>query len=569
MIGALPKGSCFNWSYACDVTRLSVLPLLEYGIIWILTYRPDIDGLRAIAVVSVVLCHLDRRFLPGGFVGVDVFFVISGYLITSVLCHAYTGSRLNLLAFYQHRIARLLPAAVTVALVTLAGAAFVYGSEDYAKAGAALVAVSLFVANVKFMLQDGYFAQARDAHPFLHYWTLSAEEQFYIFYPALLFFLLVGARKRAHVIIAAVGVCSLVACLLLSQVNPVWAFFLLPTRAWELCAGAVVALAPFVTRQQIAAPGWLSTGGLLLIAISMLVIHEGPAVPGWALVMPVAGAVAIVVPRVGPSYVDKLLSFGPIVGIGKMSYSLYLWHWPVFSLVDYRFLMWSGASRVWLKIAMSGLLAFLSFRLLEAPARTYLKKPWNLRMAYLFLLATVVVCVPLGIAVRKYNYVNAELGDVTEGGIVYSGRPEAPSVLLMGDSHGSMYGKLLRDICAELGRPLTVISVAGRDALPMRDVANPLWLSSLAVVRKNYPDYLVLGSYWIDRIGDGPERLTAALDALKPHVGRVILLGQPPILPTRATRTAIRHGARPPFREGASDKDLRRAVNERVRRFKI
>lgn len=150
-------------------------------------YRPDIDGLRAIAILSVFFFHLNHEWLPGGFVGVDIFFVISGFLITSILYHGCQTGQFSLSRFYQRRIARIFPAFFTVALATIFGASLIYTPQDFASAGANLFAACLSLANVKYMMQGSYFMISPDAQPFLHYWSLSVEEQFYLLFPIFLF----------------------------------------------------------------------------------------------------------------------------------------------------------------------------------------------------------------------------------------------------------------------------------------------------------------------------------------------------------------------------------------------
>ena len=261
-----------------------------------LAYRPEIDGLRAVAVISVFIFHLNHQWLPGGFVGVDIFFVISGYLITSILYNDCKAEMFSLARFYQRRIARIFPAFFTVALATIVVSAFVYSSLDFASAGANLVAASLSVANVKYMLQGNYFEISPDAQPFLHYWSLSVEEQFYVVFPLLLFLLSRYVRHHLSLILMLIGLTSLIACIKLTQVNPVWAFYLLPTRAWELCAGSLLAVTPFagIGRRANTAMHWLPTAGLLLIGGSFIAIHEGPSFPGWRAVFPIIGASAII-----------------------------------------------------------------------------------------------------------------------------------------------------------------------------------------------------------------------------------------------------------------------------------
>jgi peptidoglycan/LPS O-acetylase OafA/YrhL len=202
-----------------------------------LEYRPAIDGLRAFAVLSVFIYHLNNNWLPGGFVGVDVFFVISGYLITSIIFKECEHGSFSLKKFYQRRIARIFPAMLMVGLATLIGAYFIYSAQDLASAGASLTAAVLSLENVKCLQQGNYFEITSDNVPFLHYWSLSVEEQFYIFFPLLFLLLFKYARKHLVLMLSFLLGGSFLASAVMTQMKPAWAFYLLPTRAWELLCG--------------------------------------------------------------------------------------------------------------------------------------------------------------------------------------------------------------------------------------------------------------------------------------------------------------------------------------------
>jgi len=532
-------------------------------------YRPAIDGLRALAVLSVFVFHLNHNWLPGGFVGVDVFFVISGYLITSIIYKECQKDSFSLKKFYQRRIARIFPAFFTVALATLAGAYFIYSPQDLASAGANLAAAALSVANMKFMVQGNYFQITPDAQPFLHYWSLSVEEQFYIFFPLLLLLLFKYAHK--HLVLALGVLCagSFLAAAVMTHLKPVWAFYLLPTRAWELLAGCLLAVITDHTKPAPEArwPKILSAFSLGLIALSFLVVHEGNHFPGYWALLPVVGAVGLLMPVRG-GVIDKLLSAAPLVAIGRISYSLYLWHWPFFALVDYKMYLASEPTRLALKIGLSCLAAVLSFWLIENPARVFLNRRKNMPLAYAGMVCAIALCVPLGVAIRKANYVNAEASDVIKGGLIFDSKAKTKSVILMGDSNGSMYGKVMKEICANLGYKLSVISVAAHDPLPAPDVkSGRLWLDSFAVVQREKPDYLVLACRWEEKLNGNRERLALAVEALKPYVGHLVILNQPPVLPENANRASMRNGARPPFYEDAEIHNQRIASNDYLARF--
>jgi peptidoglycan/LPS O-acetylase OafA/YrhL len=531
-----------------------------------LKYRPAIDGLRAIAVIGVFVFHLNKKWLPGGFVGVDVFFVISGYLITSIIFKDLQGGSFTLAGFYQRRIARIFPAFFTVALVTVAAAGLVYSSQDFASAGALLTAAALSVVNVKLMFQGDYFAISPDSQPFLHYWSLSLEEQFYVFFPP--FFLLLYRTHRNR-LFAALGVLcgfSFLACVIMTGLRPAWAFYLLPTRAWELFAGCLLAM----HADARPTPGirWASTAGMVAIGLSLLLVPEGPGFPGWWALLPVLGAVGVLMAP-ADGLVEKCLSAPPLVLLGRMSYSLYLWHWPVFSLVDYRMSLAPESTRLIIKIVLSLFAATMSYRIIEGPARWTLNRRECRPFAFALFVCAMAVCVPLGTFIRRDNYVNAEIGEVRDGGMIFDGGEQVDSVILMGDSNGSMYGKLMRDICKARGGRLVILSVAAGNPLPPPDgEENQLWLDSSRVVKRERPGCLVLACDWVGKLKDGGENLAVAIEALGPYVGHCVLIDQMPRLPKDASRASMRLGLCPPFREDAEERRHRIETNSILERFK-
>ena len=535
-------------------------------------YRPAIDGLRAVAVLAVFIFHLKRQWLPGGFVGVDVFFVISGFLITSILLRAYEHNSFNLWKFYQRRIARLFPALFTMALATTTGAFFIYSAQDLASCGAGLVSTILSVANLKYMLQGNYFTISPDAQPFLHCWSLSVEEQFYLLFPAVLLFLYLKANSHKTVMLGLLGTASLVACVALTYRKPEWAFYLLPTRAWELMAGSILAnLSPHrpATDGRELLRTSLSFAGVALVIISLFSINEGPTFPGYHAILPVLGTVCFLGSGGGSSsWPERLLSTEPMVLIGRMSYSLYLWHWPVFCLVDYKLYLASPLVRVGLKVALSAAAATLCFFLIERPGRVFLNHPRNRRLAFAFLASALAVCVPLGTAIRRTNYINAGAGSIAQGGIAFNQASTNGSMVLMGDSNASMYGKTAKEIAQALRLKLNVMSVAAGDPLPHSSGPNPqLWLDSLAFVKRENPDVLVLVCHWATKLNDDQGRLEIAINELKQHTRRLILITQPPELPESGDRQAMRNGSRPPFMEDPAKRAARTASNAFLKHF--
>ena len=533
-------------------------------------YRPAIDGLRALAVLAVMVYHLNRDWLPGGFVGVDVFFVVSGFLISSVILRDCKKERFSLTTFYQRRIARIFPAFLIVAIATICAASQVYSPLDFAWQGANFVGSVLSVLNMKLMVQGGeYFAISADASPFLHCWTLSLEEQFYVVFPLLLMLLHKFARKYLALILSLLCVGSFLACAIMTALKPVWAFYLLPTRAWELLAGVLltVNIDHFRAAPEKHWPGVVSAFCLGLVALSFWAVPEGKGFPGFWALLPVVGSVGVLMPAVGRVQgCERLLAAAPLVFVGRISYSLYLWHWPVFCLVDYGMFSFAGSTRLALKVVLTFLGSVLSYVIIEKPIRAILNRPKNFLLSYGVLLGGVLLCVPLGVIIRNTD-INVRVTQLSEGGRIFNSRSNKHSVILMGDSLGSMYGKTLKEICWEADAKLTVISMAGGYPLPTNSVTtNQLWVESLAVVQREKPDCLILACNWKGWLKE-MNMLAQAVETLKPLVGGMIIINQPPILPNIASRQSIREGIHPPFYEDVRTRELRREANLFLEQF--
>jgi len=315
----------------------------------------------------------------------------------------------------------------------------------------------------------------------------------------------------------------------------------LPARAWELLLGSVL-----VRGACFSLPRPAKLVPAVLIAISF--------VSGRYTILPVVGTGCLLLSGA------RLLSSKPLVLIGRMSYSLYLWHWPVFSLVDYQFCWQPSIVRLALKVFLSFGAAAACFFCVERPGRILLNHPGNRRKAFSALACSLAILIPLGMVVRNANYLNADEHAVRAGGVRCNPRGRNGSMVLMGDSHGSMYGKMAAEIARERDLRLAVISVEAGDPLP----DTTLWADSLAVVRKERPDFLLLVCNW-NKLADNRARLTVALSVLKPYAREILLLTQPPALPDNATREAIRAGIRPPFREDAAERAARVERNRFVK----
>ena len=363
-----------------------------------LTYRADIDGLRAVAVLAVVFYHLKVLKVWGGFIGVDVFFVISGFLISSVILKEIAESRFSLSFFYQRRIRRILPALMVMMGVTvIAACAFLLPSEleDFAKS---LLAASLSVSNFFFWLHSGYFDAPAADQPLLHTWSLAVEEQFYIFFPLFLVFIrrfFPGKFKIAIVFLA----CASFALSVVGAYKFADATFYLPmTRAWELLLGTILSLQLF---PSITSKHWrnvASAVGLLMILAAAFSYDVSTPFPGAAALVPCVGAALIIsAGQYGSSFVGRILSSKPLVFIGLISYSFYIWHWPIIVFQKLSMIQVPDASGRSVKaviLVISIVLATLSWRYIETPFRKgklYLSGASTFKFAAATTLGLVVV----------------------------------------------------------------------------------------------------------------------------------------------------------------------------------
>jgi len=332
-------------------------------------YRPEIDGLRAIAVLAVVLYHFTFPGVGGGFVGVDIFFVISGFLIGGILWRELaTNGRISFQRFYIRRIKRLAPAFAAMAIATSVAAYFILLPSELREYGKTLIASSLYFANIYFYRKAGYFDTGSEEKPLLHTWSLSVEEQFYIVLP-ILFFLLRNRRDVLPWLLGALVGMSLILCVYKTYTEHTAAFFLFQYRAWELGAGVLLAMFATGSSGRAAHHAAISWLGLGLLAASIAMVQPGPSFPGFQAIFPVAGALLLIYNGREANIVNQLLSSNAAVFIGKISYSLYLWHWPVLTLGNYHLGDSANAATSAALLALSFILAIASWRFVELPTR--------------------------------------------------------------------------------------------------------------------------------------------------------------------------------------------------------
>jgi peptidoglycan/LPS O-acetylase OafA/YrhL len=333
-----------------------------------LKYRPEVDGLRAIAVISVILCHLGTGAFAGGYVGVDIFFVISGFLITQVIVEDLRAGTFSIANFYERRIRRIVPALVAVCACCTAVAVVVLLPEELTAYAASLLAATFSLSNFWFANLTGYFDPAAATQPLLHTWSLGVEEQFYVVFPLLLSLAYRSSPQRIPVLVWGALALSLAASIMLTPDAPKTSYFLIHTRAWELLLGSVIALGLVGSANAAWQRELASVLGLLAIVFAVFAFNAETLFPGYAALLPTVGA-ALIIWAGGDTAVARGLSIRPMVFIGLISYSLYLWHWPLivfaklllvqpFTLVQQLFL-----------VAVAFSLSIVTWRFVETPFR--------------------------------------------------------------------------------------------------------------------------------------------------------------------------------------------------------
>jgi peptidoglycan/LPS O-acetylase OafA/YrhL len=360
------------------------------------SYRADIDGLRAVAVLLVLAYHIGIYRLRGGFVGVDVFFVISGYLISSIILNELDSSRFSLISFYERRVRRIFPALA----VMLAGAAvFAYKfflPAEFVDFGKSLLAATFSVSNIFFLHQSGYFDAPAAMKPLLHTWSLAVEEQFYLFLPLFL----MGIRKffpnKQRLLILLAAAASFLVSAIGAFRNHDATFYLAHTRAWELLLGTMVTIDLFPRISGALQRNIASLAGLILILIAGLKFNTTTPFPGLAALLPCVGAALIIAAgKSGASLVGQGLSLRPIAFIGTISYSLYLWHWPLIVFQGVDGFLATGLSPKLTKLvvaAASLIIATLSWKFVEEPFRG---RPFRISRVAVFRFGAVAAVVLL------------------------------------------------------------------------------------------------------------------------------------------------------------------------------
>ncbi|MDA7493065.1 acyltransferase [bacterium] len=520
-------------------------------------YRPDVDGLRGIAVLLVLLFHVGFGF-PGGYIGVDVFFVISGFLITGLILSAQEQNRFSLAEFWKRRIRRIVPASSFVVLLTLVAGYFLLLPTDLTELAESAIYQQLMGANFFFWHNSGgYFDGPAELKPLLHTWSLAVEEQFYLFYPIALVALGRLSRTNLLIVLVAVATTSFGISWYLVADHPGATFYALPTRAWELLLGGILAACPHTKQLRRGPSESIGIVGFALIVYSSLYFDAGTVFPGPNAMVPCLGAVMVIASSSsGKTLVGRVLSHKLIVFVGLISYSLYLWHWPLLAYQRY----WFG-SRISLLnglLVMLGsfVLAWLTWRFVEQPFRRSARLTgMSGKRLVGFLIASSMLMVAIaawtlrseGIPNRlprrvrqvindaskpdgfEKIYRDAEACDLDQLPLIGRVNDEQQiSFVLWGDSHARVVSRLCDDLANEFGIQGVVATKSGTSPLLGKWSTSPLmgredprgdreaiaWNDAvLRYLRRNHISNVIIAARWLHcaPADKSPDELTLAL----------------------------------------------------------
>lgn len=373
------------------------------------TYRPDIDGLRAIAIILVIIFHAGFSFLSGGYIGVDVFFVISGFLITSLIDKEIGENKFTFKNFYLRRIRRIIPVLVFVMILITIPAYFILFADNLEAYGRTLIHTFLSTNNLYLFLNSkDYFAENSDLVPFLHTWSLSVEEQFYLILPPFLLFIYKKTNyQKRNLILLILCVCSLLFSIYQTNSNPKMAYFLLPARIFELLIGVCLAAywvkLPELTKFK---NNVISILGLLFIIVPAVILDKSSVFPGLNAFWPCLGTAALIFTgktEKTKGIVNKLIQNKLLVSIGLISYSLYLWHWPIFVLIKYLGITLEGKTRI-LVLCFVFIISYLSWKFIEQSFRLKFKFNFQKTMLYIFLPSLITILLIYGVLDSKDGF---------------------------------------------------------------------------------------------------------------------------------------------------------------------
>lgn len=545
-------------------------------------YRSDIDGLRTIAVIPVILFHLGFEWIEGGYYGVDVFFVISGFLITSILFKNIENNSFSMTEFWMRRVKRILPAILTVILTTLTAAYILIYKGDLNNLSSDSIAAIFSYANIHAWFEFGnYWGTSAEKSFFLHAWSLSVEEQFYIFYPILLL-VLFKTKQSYKKWLSAITLLSLIAYLTGSKLFPSSTFYLLPTRAWELsCGGLLATINLKKTLSNIKLSNYLSLTGFALI-ISSYFIFTGNDNINFHTLIPVIGSILIILFSQEDNIVGKLLSSSPLTYVGKISYSLYLWHWPIIVLLNnYYSHILSFETRTTIAIIATFIFSNLSYYFVESKTRKWNHTPKLVLggITLIFILTTLLKKADKesyltktkfnDIEYYQYSYdispkltiikdneshkrigvINPERPEIYKdayknGGIITSKHIKSnPKIVVLGDSHGVMWAKIIDEISESLDIKTSFYTASGivpffniknvdTQKTPQIGFTNTQRVDNVENFLQNLetwkPKALIIISKWNSRSNKHLAQLAELVELCNKTQTQVLIFNQPP-----------------------------------------
>lgn len=523
-------------------------------------YAPDVDGLRTVAVIPVILFHAGFISIggipiaPGGYVGVDIFFVISGFLISKIIYSEISNNAFSFTSFYARRIRRIFPALFAVYLACLAFVAFFGLLNEAAQLRNSTIASILIVSNIYFANLAGYFDAALQNNPLLHTWSLSIEEQFYVLFPILIFAIhRLPSSIRVGTLVAVLAA-SFVASLYLTQAYPQWAYYSVISRAWELGLGSLLAIIRPIPKARWNAE-LSGLVGIAMIVFSIMSYDKATAFPGAAAIWPTLGTALVIYSGLGThkGAVTRFLSLGLLRGIGLISYSLYLWHWPV--LVFGRQLGYTSKLEVIAQLVLIFVLSCLSWLLIEQPFRRGYKTVSTKTVVRSGLVAMAATClvallvVPVNTVLRSPNErvqaiaafdASETLGAMQEGLCFLTSRSndlsyfddnacltmaaDKPNILLIGDSHAAQLTQALKDTNPQAN----ILQATASGCLPLigtegADYCVEMWEKiTTSILPENHFDVIVMSAFWRENTSK-PALETARM--LGEYADKVVIVG--------------------------------------------
>jgi peptidoglycan/LPS O-acetylase OafA/YrhL len=533
-----------------------------------LHYRADIDGLRALAVLAVLLFHAFPNVLPGGFIGVDIFFVISGYLITQIILAELDSGRFTAASFYARRMRRIFPALIIVLIATFALGWNYFLPPELSSLARNILASALFSANLMLLSEVGYFDIAAHLKPLLHLWSLGIEEQFYLVWPLLLWSL---PRTRLQLATVVILAASFILNVAMIAHHPAETFYLPFTRAWELMAGAALAQASRIDNRY---SNLFAAVGIAALALSLFWINAKTSFPGWAAAFPVAGAMLLIRSE-GSLFNRIVLSNHNAVNIGLISYPLYLWHWPLLVFAELiKFDKPLTDLERGLVIGLAFFLAWLTYKLVERPIRSgrgiKFAKPLAASMAAIAVAAfapatgygptipdriSKLVAVPDPFGGLRVGECLLEDGSKLDFASSCTDQ-KRPLILVWGDSTASTLINGFRHLQASRNFGIAQFTVSSCPPLLVKvDQVSDYCLDKnrkiVDLIGDNSPEVVILQAFWSSI--DTEHNLRPTIEALRArNIRNIIILGPVPVwfrgLPTAVTIHYRRTGALIPER---------------------